>query len=147
MAQFADGEQCKLLLIECPALVQLVVSGYRNARIQPNHRSTLFDSRLEDHRFLKILRDLSFADDSVSDRLVCDEVLTEISAAVQMDPNRCVQGVYLYWDVFFGADTLFHMLLADGGRHVPRVRRERDILAGFRIYFPSQYILNSAIHI
>ena len=77
---------------------------------------------------------LSAADESAAERLVCEDGLAEISAAVQMDPNgRDVAGEYLYFEVLYGINTLYNILVAENYRHVARVREEGEILTGIRM--------------
>ena len=119
------------LLTDCPFLIDFLLNSYEDARTQPDHRTSLFASRYSGPQFLKLLVVLSAADKSVAVKLVNECGIAEIYAAVQMDPNgRDADGGYLYFEVLYGTETLCNILLAENGRHVKRILRDRELLAG-----------------
>ncbi len=141
LSQFVTSDECKSLIRECPTVIPFALSAFRNARQQADRRTTLFSSRYPGDQFLKLLKNLSAADDDVAERLLAADGLTEISAAVQMDPNgRDAGGLYLYLEVLYGTETLWHILLAENGKHVPRVCKERDLLAGILTNLPLHFL-------
>ena len=56
--------------------------------------------------------------------------LKEIGAALRLNPNGKIQRMSFYWQVMRGADILWHILLADNGKHIHIVRKDPDILKG-----------------
>ena len=130
VSQFVSPEQCKLL-IRNSCLILRVILNYRNARRQTDHRYNCFDGTLfEASHFLKILKNLAAADESVAEMIIFEEGLEEISAAIQMDPNSCIEGVDFFWEVLYGTEILWYILFAENGKHVFRTRLERCLLAG-----------------
>ena len=107
-----------------------------------DHKTIMFNSRFEASYFLKILRNLSAADESVAEIILSEDGLAEISVAIQMDPNRYIEGVIdLFWEVLYGTEILWHILRAENRKLVPRVRLELNILPSISVTFQSKYIL------
>jgi len=132
LSEFVMAVECRYLIRECPTVVPFTIAAYRNARSQLDHRTALYTFSYDSFSLIRLLWNLIFADESVVERVVDEGGLADISAAFQMDPNLYVPGGSLLNDGLFGIQTLFQILVAEKGKHVERVRRDRDLLAGVR---------------
>ncbi len=131
LSEVAQKYEWPGVLLDCPFLIRFILSAYKNARTQPNHRSSIFENPYSGSRFLKLLLRMSAADKSVAGKLVNEGGLAEISAVYQMDPNgRDADGGYLYFEVLYATEILANILQAENGKPLKRVRRERDLRAG-----------------
>ena len=144
LSEFMSGEECRSLFRESPTVVPFALRACRDARSRPDHRASFSVASYCCTPLLKLLRILAEAEESVAERLVCEDGLAEISAAIQTDPNCCLQGVCLFLDVLYGTETLWHILNAEKEKHVPRVRSERSIFTGIQMNTP---ILFSVQHV
>jgi len=136
LSEFMSGEECRSLFRECPTVVPFALRACRDARSRTDRRASFSGASYCCTPLLKLLRILAEAEEAVAERLVCEDGLAEISAALQMDPNCCLKGVCLFFDVLYGTETLWHILNAEQEKHVPRVRRERAIITGIQMTTP-----------
>ncbi len=125
LSQFMTAEESRSVIRNCPKIVPFALRAYRNARSQPDRQTTLYSSQFPSEQILRLLKIFSAVDDSVAERLVCEEGLAEISAAIQLDPNR-----ENLREVLYGTEILSIILGLENGRRVQRVQKEKEIIAG-----------------
>ena len=106
-------------------MIPFLMQNYREARLQPDLFTVKFSTRYSAEHFLQVLRAFSAASDSVCSEVVRLGGLRELAAALQMDPNGKVQGMYCI--VLHSVFTVWHILLAG---QTEDVRKDPDIPNG-----------------
>ncbi len=130
LSQFVNSTECRELIRDSPEVIPFILENYKQAREQPDHRTIKFQTRYPSEEFLQLLWSLCSASDNVCREVVQRRGLTELAAALLLDPNGAVGDEYLLWQVSKAAHILLHILLAENGRHSLAVRTEPDILNG-----------------
>ncbi len=125
-----NADECKELLRDCPNIVPFILDAYNNARNQPDCRTNKFSIQYSGGHLFILLLNLAAADDQVSAEIVRHGGLKEIGAALMLNPYGKVERVQFYFQVKSGADILWHILLADNGKHIDIVRKDQNILKG-----------------
>ena len=133
MAQFVNAAECRVLIGDSPEVIPFILENYKQAREQADHRTIKFQTRYPSTAFLQLLWSLCSASDDVCREVVRRGGLTELAAALPMDPNKKVGDVHFYWQVLFAANSLLHILLAESGRHTQAVLSEPNIFKGVNI--------------
>ena len=123
LVQFATAEECRELLAESRELVEFCVQNYRDARSQPNRKSS--------PKFFEVLSVLCAASETVCSEFVQVGGLDDLRAALDLDPNGSdSEGYSFFYEVLYGSQILLQILLAEHAQHVETVKADPHFLEG-----------------
>ena len=137
LSQYVTSDECRELTVEQPQMIPFLLQNYKEALQQPDFRTVKYNTRYGAEQFQEVLCAFSAASDSVCSEVVRLGGLCELAAALQMDPNGILEGLYLYFYVLNSSFTVWHILLAG---HTGEIRKDPDIPNGTPLFLLS-YIL------
>ena len=126
VGQFALESQILELMKDFPKLIQVLIENYTYACQNNDQTNNKFTSPVQGFEFLKALDSLCGGSDRACAEVVNRGGVKELRLAIMDDPSL-KEPYDAYWEIYYGGNCLWHILLADGMKYVPIILKSYDL--------------------